>query len=419
VSAIGRLAVGAFESEVSRVFTPSAPIDERDLFAGRMEQIRSILDATTQRGQHAFVYGERGVGKTSLANVFRAIVEAVFEPETENEPQIITSKVTCDTTDDFDRLWRKVFGRIEFTLEQPKLGFNGRVQEQPISASDLLGAEPMEIITPEHVRKAFEVLEVYHRYKPVVILDEFDRVDQATRRPVADLIKTISDEGLAATLVVVGVGDSVTSLIDEHSSIARNLIEIQMPRMIEEEVKAIINTGLNATNQGITNEALAKIVLLSQGLPHYAHLLGKHSAREAYDRGQDAIDRDCVDAAVQKSLAQAQETIKALYMSATSSSYPGNLYPDVLLACAVAKTDDFGYFYAADVRSPLRKITGGTYDIPSFSKHLNDFCKPKCGIVLQKIGDRRAFRFRFVDPLLQPYVIMKGMSSGRLPAGLI
>lgn len=53
--------------QAGQVFTPGSPVNERDLFSGRIEQIQSVLDAVTQRGYHAVLYGERGVGKTSLA----------------------------------------------------------------------------------------------------------------------------------------------------------------------------------------------------------------------------------------------------------------------------------------------------------------------------------------------------------------
>ena len=54
-------------ARVAEVFTPGAPIDSLDLFAGRIEQIKDVLTAVVQRGQHLVLYGERGVGKTSLA----------------------------------------------------------------------------------------------------------------------------------------------------------------------------------------------------------------------------------------------------------------------------------------------------------------------------------------------------------------
>jgi hypothetical protein len=89
-----------------------------------------------------------------------------------------------------------------------------------------------------------------------------------------------------------------------------------------------------------------------------------------------------------------------------------NLYAQVLLACALARCDDLGYFAAADVRKPMSRIMGRSYEIPAFSRHLNDFCEATRGPILTKIGTRRRFRFRFITPLMQPYVIMKGLGSG-------
>ena len=59
--------------EATQLFTPSTPIDENDLFAGRGAEVRKMLDATQERGKHVILFGERGVGKTSLAKVFYSL----------------------------------------------------------------------------------------------------------------------------------------------------------------------------------------------------------------------------------------------------------------------------------------------------------------------------------------------------------
>ena len=61
-------------AEITEAFSPGAPVQERDLFAGRSTQIASLEDAVNQRGRHAIVYGERGVGKTSLVNVLPLVM---------------------------------------------------------------------------------------------------------------------------------------------------------------------------------------------------------------------------------------------------------------------------------------------------------------------------------------------------------
>jgi predicted ATP-dependent serine protease len=49
-----------------QLFTASAPIDNQASFAGRVNQLNRIIGAVSQHGQQAVLFGERGVGKTSL-----------------------------------------------------------------------------------------------------------------------------------------------------------------------------------------------------------------------------------------------------------------------------------------------------------------------------------------------------------------
>jgi putative ribosome biogenesis GTPase RsgA len=63
----------AREWEVQDLFSPAAPINSASLIAGRQEQISQLTDAVFENGRHAILFGERGVGKTSLANTFHMI----------------------------------------------------------------------------------------------------------------------------------------------------------------------------------------------------------------------------------------------------------------------------------------------------------------------------------------------------------
>ena len=46
---------------------PSSPIDSFEHLYGRDKQLQTIDEALSTRGRHVFIYGDRGVGKTSLA----------------------------------------------------------------------------------------------------------------------------------------------------------------------------------------------------------------------------------------------------------------------------------------------------------------------------------------------------------------
>jgi uncharacterized protein YejL (UPF0352 family) len=247
----------------------------------------------------------------------------------------------------------------------------------------------------------------------IVIVDEFDRLqDEEVRRLFADTIKTLSDHAVPVTLVLVGVADTVDALIKEHHSIERALVQVQMPRMSREELEQIVTNGFNRLGLTIEPPALQHITLLSQGLPHYTHLLALYAAREAIDSTSVVVTVHHVISAIKTALAQAQQSIRSAYHTATMSPRKENLYARVLLACALAKTDDLGYFAPSNVRDPLSRIMRKRYEIPSFARHLNLFCDDARGPVLQKTGIPRRYRYRFVNPLVQPFVIMQGMADG-------
>lgn len=388
--------------EVSRIFTPTAPVDEKALFAGRRVQLKKVIDAVNQKGQHAVIYGERGVGKTSLANVL-----AAFLP-THRDRRVITPRVNCDSLDTFTSVFEKAFREIELVRRQSGIGFLPDERIEPLQAGDLIAGD----YSPDNIRRALSIVAQY--LVPVIILDEFDRLKDEVKHSVADTIKSLSDHAVDATIIVVGVADTVGDLVREHASIERALVQIPMPRMSKTEISEIISTGVEHLGLKITENALGGIHVLAQGLPHYAHLLGLYASRIAIESGESNITLVTIKRAIDLAVENSQQSILNLYHLATMSPRKDNLFTEVLTACAMAQTDQMGYFAAQDVRQPMRDITLKDYEIPSFSQHLNEFTDEKRGPILKKIGTPRRYRFRFINPLLQPYVIMQGCKLGLL-----
>lgn len=93
-------------NEVIENFTPGTPINEADLFAGRQDTVRQLQDTVLEPGRHAIIFGERGVGKTSIANVFHRSLN------TETR-RLHVIRINADAADTFDSLWRKVFRRLK------------------------------------------------------------------------------------------------------------------------------------------------------------------------------------------------------------------------------------------------------------------------------------------------------------------
>lgn len=380
--------------EIGQLFTPSTPIRLADLFAGRRSQITQLIEAVAEPGRHAILYGERGVGKTSLSQVLEYVVPSARQ-------RVVHARKACTPGDTFESVWRKFFADMRFTHVK-----DGVAEE--ITVSELY----KEALTPDDVlreMKQFSLNDI-----PIFVIDEFNEISDGGRTAslLANTIKTLSDEGVAATIVVVGVGDSVTALFEEHGSISRCTEEVLMPRMSSGELGEIVDKRLGQLGLTIEPDARSKMIILSRGLPTYVHRLGKHSAVRAVTGLRRHITEEDVDASIEEIIAGSLQSLRNQYEAATNSNQPGNLFKEILLACALARGDDAGYFTPAAVREPLEKVLGRPMTIAQYQNHLGDWHTNKRGRILQRTGDARSYRFRFADPAMQPYVLMRGISAG-------
>ncbi|MEV8518678.1 ATP-binding protein [Dyella marensis] len=383
---------------LNQAFTPGAPVNNADLFAGRLTQMHRIFTATGQRGFHVVLFGERGVGKTSLANV----ASRTFQQHGQ-----IVARVTCDAGDTFTSVWRKALREITFNSQRTPAGFANPSEHLTTPLSEYLPA----VANPDDVRR---LLEAAARERPViVVLDEFDRIqDRQSATLISDTIKALSDYGVNATVLIIGVADSVEQLIEGHQSIERALVQIPMPRMSSDEIRQILDKGSQVLGINFNIQAQERIIELAQGVPFVAHLLGLHSSDAALRAGSEVVNAGYVRLGIEASLDQWHESIKRDYYAATKSHQPGNIYREVLLACALAELDELGCFTPVAVREPLSQILNRDIDIANFAQHLKAFCEPDRGPVFVRDGQHRRWRYRFVSPLMRPYVVMRGYVDG-------
>ena len=370
--------------EALELFSPGAPIDESKLLAGRSAQIEKLLDAVMQRGQHAILYGERGVGKSSLANVFAT---KLLSPS--RHLQLI--HINCHPEDDYDAIWRKVFKRLDVDGINVATRYN-----------EVIGQDDVVI---EMARFALNAL-------VIIILDEFDQVQNAaTREAMANTIKNLSDRSVRATVILVGIADSVEQLVADHESVSRCLRHVPMHRMFSSELREIVDKRLARLGMTIQPDAMAQIVAISRGLPHYTHLVGQRSAKTALTRQSLVVDLDDVDAAMPESVGQINQVIVRQYHQATISPRKENLYKDVLLAAALSQIDDLGYFAPADLQIPLARVMGrDETKVSLFGQHLKNLCEADHGRILEAVGVSRKYRYRFSEPMMQPFILMSARS---------
>jgi Cdc6-like AAA superfamily ATPase len=368
-------------------FSPGAPIDEFSLLAGRTSQIDAMAETVLQRGQHAILYGERGVGKSSLANVFAT---KLIGPTR----SLLAIHVNCHPNDDFSSLWRKVFRRLQAGEQNLSDRYQGT-------------------IVPDDV--VLELSEFDLNTIPIVVLDEFDQLENLEARSmIANTIKNLSDRSVRTTVIIVGVADSVIELIADHKSTERCLNQIPMQRMTGDELKQVINRRLPDLGMTIKPDAMAYIVALSRGLPHYSHLFGQQSAKKALEDHKLAIELKHVESALPECVSKTKQSIREQYHSATMSPRKNHMYREVLLAAALSQVDDLGYFAPADLCAPLSALLKSPALVSFFGQHLKVLCEKDRGEILEQKGSPRKYRYRFVESMMQPFILMQGLQTGAI-----
>jgi Cdc6-like AAA superfamily ATPase len=380
------------EFEVSALFD-GAPVDEEQLFAGRLDEVLKMLKTVMERSRHVVLFGDRGVGKTSLSNIF-------WKRYSKSLKSFIVARVQGGPQDTFSSLWIRA-------LEELKAAGIASERAEYVSFDT-----DFETVTPSQVRR--ELQKIKANAIPIIIIDEYDKVvDRDAKELTANLIKEFYDFSIATTVILVGVAESISELIEDHASVDRAIVQIPLSRMSESELRDIIIKRAERTPLKFSTDAIWTIVVLSRGLPFFTQTLSKHAAVHAIENRRLSVTNADVEAAMTRFIEDAEVSFRDAYRGATRTNQKSNLQ-ESLLACALARCDDEGFFKATDVVEPYSAILKDKKRIAHFEKHLRRFCSDEGGNILIKRGGDRQQTFRFKDPMMQPYVIIRGIQSNMI-----
>jgi hypothetical protein len=217
-------AVGERAAQLREAFTPTRPQRESAQFSGRYRQMQRIIAAVEEERAHLVIYGERGSGKTSLANIVGAAAESAG---------YLVRRFACSSELSFEDIFRALLRRVPASVMGDRAGAPGRTGiatfEQLLPPGDFGPPELVEV---------FEKLQNKHA---ILIVDEYDRVtDEIAKAKLAELIKNMSDASAPVTIILIGVAENVDELLGKHPSLQRTLVTIPLPLMSRREIEGII-----------------------------------------------------------------------------------------------------------------------------------------------------------------------------------
>ena len=327
----------------------SQPVTSRERLAGRSDVMAALIAAIEQQRAHVVLYGERGIGKTSLIHVFA---------ETAREARYLVLYGSCGVEARFDDMFRTFAGQIPL-LYHADISPTADEGEHRHSFADLLSGQPVD---PRELADLFQKIV---GTRVILILDEYDRVaDPAFRRDVAELIKNLSDRAARVQLVLTGVASNLDELIGFTPSIRRNIVGLPVGPMQEKDLREILGRAESATGMAFSPEASALIVRMSGGSPYHTRLLGNRAAARALDDGRELISEGDVLAGTEAVLAEWNAGLPRRVQALLLRPEVRSAWNELIAAARASGTPDgwFGAHDAAAESGQTPAVIGGMLD---------------------------------------------------------
>ena len=261
-----------------------------EFFVGRHDEVKNSILALSDKGSFLAIHGLRGVGKSSIAKQIILISQGDKTlAKSLNLDRFIPTKglnfltlyTTCDsfTKNTTDIIKRLIFGdnnsggllsltsagdkKIENIKESFKLGGSGGLFGLKIEAGGQEDVTYKTILTDDLIQQFKQLLGTVKKDNQektglLIVIDEFDTLKDKSE--FGSLIKTCSDDYVK--FAVSGIANTVTELIEGHTSIGRQISPISVGKMPKEEMKGILKRAEHFINNKInfTSEAAEEIV---------------------------------------------------------------------------------------------------------------------------------------------------------------
>jgi Cdc6-like AAA superfamily ATPase len=369
-------------AELRAVFTPAQPVTDRRLFAGRLNVLGQLIEIIEERLSHVVVFGERGIGKTSLLHILSKLA-------VESRYQVLRG--TCGANSSFSETFRTLLSDIPL-LYSKNVSPTEQEEVADKSFADLLPAGAFG--APE----LSEVLDSITGTRVLIILDEYDRLEnEGFRQSIAELIKNLSDQASPVQLIIAGVASNLHELVGYIPSIRRNVIGLPMPRLTRDEVQSILSMG--ETNAGVSFEAgLADLIhMLSNGSPYMVRLLCHHASLIALDAKRMKIERSDIEGALERMVEEAEGRLS--YQTAQRARQLDIDKSATLLGliARAASTPD-GWFSKPDLFAATGNSSKTDQAIKLVSGELS-----KVGLIVEEKGPIES-RYKFIDEGLPNYI---------------
>ncbi|MCG5510208.1 ATP-binding protein [Ectothiorhodospira lacustris] len=390
-------------SGVRDIFTPYQPIMSHGLFYGRSKEITAIIQQINTPGQHSVLFGDRGVGKSSLANV---VAETLKPLKNDN-----LIKKRCDSDDTFITIIEKLLNEVGIDLqvsssqqqkaEGGKAGikipvFDAGVESKSTDTVSLKGVS-------DRANSPSWVAEKVKDINALFLLDEIDVIGKEEKWKVAELVKQLSDEGSPLKFLIVGIAETASELTHGHKSVQRCLKETPLPKLSDSEVKGIIEEGGIRIGVKFSQSAIRKIVNVSAGYAHFTHLLSLKASEKAIGEGRGEIALGHIQAATDDACGDAEGVLRTAYNEATRSSNTEEFRKILIAASSITDVE----FKSSSLRLAYERLWGVEINQGWLNNYLQKIVSDGNHTILRRLAKGV---YKFNDPRMPSYIRLANLT---------
>lgn len=403
-----------FGIRLNQLVSPTRPIQSVEHLEGRAKELDRIHKALFAEGRHIFIYGDRGVGKSSLA------AAAASQTQSSDASYI---DVSCSPDATYKTVISNIAqqaidaSRLQKTKRTKNLGVELHFLKAGMSSETSMNDLHTEIRSLADAGEILREVAGIHSDRPVVVLDEFDRLSKDEDKVAfSDLLKYIGDKKVGITFFFTGVGKTLEKLLLGHASTIRQLETIELMKMSWDARWDIARKAANAFGVEMDDQVCVRIAAVSDGYPYYVHLITEKLMWRVYQAPSivTRIEREHYICALQDAIESINAELRRPYDKAVSQE--SDDYEEVLWATADSdfldrSADDAftSYKYVMKHRDPFGDRT---LDSAGFKLVMAKLKSKSCGQVLVSSRFNKRGWYSYREPLLRGYVRMQAEANG-------
>jgi uncharacterized protein len=337
--AIANVNRNQIQSIIGDHLTPSKEIQTIDRLFGRKHALTLIERALNSSGRQVFIYGDRGVGKTSVARTSaRIFTQANIEP----------IYVVCSSEASFEDTILEI-GKSVLSPEEKFSQVTSAMKtglKTPILGGDFSPEiKQYRIPKPESINEAISIIKFVSdrlQSKVVIIIDEMERIESKTERmKFAEFIKNISTVDSKIKFIFCGITSDVNDLLNSHPSAGRVIESVYLEKINHSELWKIITTVSEKIGIGIEREMLIRISQISDGFPHFVHLIGDSLFWKAFDDANEVkkISITHYKGAISEAINRSEVLLRTIYSKATEKTKNTTDYEEALWSLSDSTSD--------------------------------------------------------------------------------